>query len=123
LDRTCERYDQTVSQIRTVPMLGESTQMLEQSYRWIEPIDGEPFVVSRVLSPTPIDFSSALVAVDQQYSFVVLQPQEGATRRVEAFWVDARIIGLQLPEYFAVDMAASEMVDQAALVDAILDSE
>lgn len=118
----CERYDTSASQTVEVPFLGEATQSFERSFRWVEPRDGEPYVVSRLLAPEPIEFSTEILAVDQQYSFVLLYPDGSGTRRIESFWVEARALGFELPESFAVTNAASTMQTQADEIDAFLDT-
>ena len=43
-------------------------------------------------------------------------------RRVEAFWVDAEFIGIDVPKSFAVDTAVDEMVGASEMVDAAIDA-
>jgi hypothetical protein len=117
----CERYDHAAYQIIELPILGESEQRFERSFRWVRPEGADPWIAVRLLSPEPVEFDSSILAVDQQYSFFALYDDDGATRRVEAFWVEARALGAELPEAFAVDMAVNEMQSQADRVDAFLD--
>jgi hypothetical protein len=117
----CERYDQTASQVIEIPILGEATQTFQRSFRWVYPDDGEPWIASRLLSPQPIEFTTEILAVDQQYSFFALYPDGGVTSRVEAFWVEARALGFEMPETFAVANAVTEMQTSADRVDAFLD--
>ncbi len=119
----CDRYDHTATQIIEVPILGESTQSFQRSFRWIHPPDGDPWIAVRLLAPKPIEFSTSILAVDQQYSFYAIYADGSVTRRVEAFWVEARALGAEFPEAFAVDMAVNEMQDQADRVDDFLDNE
>ncbi len=118
----CEWYEHSASQVIEIPILGEATQTFERAFRWVEPRDGVPWIAVRLLSPTPIDFNTQILAVDQQYSFFALYPDGGTTSRVEAFWVEARALGFELPESFAVTNAVNEMQDQADQVDAFLDA-
>ncbi len=119
----CERYDHTAYQEIDVPILGVSVQTFERSFRWVWPDDGEPWIAVRLLSPTGVEFNTDIIVVDQQYSFYAMVPDDGGTSRIEAFWVEARALGAEFPEAFAVDMAVSEMQEQADRVDAFLDSE
>ena len=64
-----------------------------------------------------MSFSSKIAKVHQQYALVILYPDGGVTRRVETFWVDAEIIGLDVPDSFAVDNAINSMAAQAERVD------
>jgi hypothetical protein len=116
----CDRYDHSATQIIDVPILGESTQTMERSFRWVRPAEGEAWIASKLLSPTPVEFTTSILAVDQQYSFFALYPDGDIARRVEAFWVEARALGAELPEAFAVDMAVGEMQTQADRVDEFL---
>lgn len=118
----CEYYDFTFEQTVSVVLLGDSTQTVEASYRWVHPEEAEPFVVARLLSPTPIDFSTSIVEVDQQYSIVFMYPWADTARRVESIWAEARVIGLDVPDSFAVDNAAGTIADQADRVDDYLDT-
>ena len=121
LARECDRYDTSATQKVTASILGEATQSFSRSFRWVEPRDAEPYVVSRLLAPEPIAFDSEILAVDQQYSLVVLYPDGQATRRLETFWVEARALGFELPEAFAVSNAVSTMQNQADEIDAFID--
>jgi hypothetical protein len=121
LARECDRYDTTATQRVTASILGEATQTFSRSFRWVEPRDTDPYVVSRLLAPEPIAFDSEILAVDQQYSLVVLYPDGQATRRLETFWVEARALGFELPEAFAVSNAVSTMQNQADEIDAFID--
>jgi hypothetical protein len=121
LARECERYDSTATQRVDAPILGEAVQSFSRSFRWVEPRDTEPYVVSRLLAPEPIAFETEILAVDQQYSLVVLYPDGQATRRLETFWVEARALGFELPEAFAVSNAVNTMQNQADEIDAFID--
>lgn len=119
----CDRYDFTATQTVAVPLLGDSTQTFDAGYRWIHPDEGDAFVVIRTLSPGGVAFDTDIMIVNQQYGLAVMFPFEGNARRVEAFWVDADIIGMDVPEYYAVEQAAKSMAEQAERVDDWLDSE
>ncbi len=118
----CDTWDATITQTTKVPVVGEATYTLQQTYRWMRPEVGEPWVASVVLAPDPIDFKVKLLAVKQQYQFIVLQPLAEGTRRIETFWVEAEVIGLDVPEASAVDKAAREISQQVERIDAFLDT-
>jgi hypothetical protein len=42
-------------------------------------------------------------------------------RRIEAFWVDAEFVGMDVPENTAVNNAVSQMGEQAGLIDDWID--
>jgi hypothetical protein len=113
----CDDYEAVVEQSVEVPFLGLSTQTLTRQVRWIHPDDGEAYVVERVLSPTPVVFDTEILEVDQQYSFVLLVPHGTGTRRVETFWVEARFLDAEVPDYFAVENAVSSMHSQVDRID------
>jgi len=117
LDRECSNYALTYEQTVTVTLLGDSTQTVDRSFRWVEPDDGEPYVVSRGLAPDPVEFNTNIMEVDQQYDLYILQPVDGIVRRTDAFWVEARFLGADLPEYFVVDQAVSTMREHAEAID------
>lgn len=121
LARECDEYEATLEQSVEVPFLGLSTQAMTRQVRWIHPRDGESYVVERDLSPQPVRFDTEILEVDQQYSFVVLVPHAGATRRVETFWVEARFLDADVPDYFAVENAVSSMGKQVDRIDTLLD--
>lgn len=122
LAHECETYTYTARQTVRVALLGESTQTFDQVLRWVTTEAGETFVVGRTLSPTPVEFSTSIVAVDQQYALFLVYPWEGAARRAEAYWVESRIIGADVPDTFAVSQAARQIVTQAERVDDAIDA-
>ncbi len=117
----CEFYTERVEQTTDVPILGQATQTLTRSFRWVTPADGDRYVVSRTLSPTPVTFDTDILAVDQQYALVLIAPDGSGQRRYETFWVESRFLGIEVPEYFAVENAVGAMQSQAAAVDEFLD--
>ncbi len=123
LEQECEMYSYTAEQTVTVTLLGQSTQTFDQSLRWIYRNDEEPFVVGRTVSPTPIEFNTSIVAVDQQYALFAVYPWGDAARRAEAFWVESRIIGADVPDTFAVSQAANQIGNQAERVCDQIDAQ
>lgn len=121
LAHECDTYDFVVNQTAKVPALGEATQTLDQSLRWVHREDGTAFIVWRTLAPEPIEFTSNLMAVHQQYALVVIAPNGSVARRIESFWVDAEFIGMDVPEYSAVNNAVKQMGIQADRIDDFLD--
>ncbi len=113
----CDHYESVAEQTVEVSLLGEASQTVRRDFRWVRPRGEDPFVVSRSLAPSPIEFNTTIMAVDQQYALVVLVPHGEGTRRIETFWVEARFLGIDVPEYFAVTSAVNEMQDQADRID------
>lgn len=120
----CDTYLQTARQVTKQAVIGDITQTFTQEFRWVTVNEGQPAVVSHVLAPDPVDVSSGLAAVDQQYSFFLIrQLPGGGCERVESIWAEARLLGADLPDSFLVDSAVNAMGKQAEKVDAWLDEQ
>lgn len=120
LDGDCESYAFEIVETTKMPVIGRSTRRLRSELRWVTR-DEERFVVMRQVGPDPVEFHAQvpLMAIDQQYGLVVLRPRpSGGVRRVEAFWVEARVIGTDLPEGFAVQLTVSQFQKAAEDIDA-----
>lgn len=116
----CETYAYEAVEETAVPLLGTSTQRLRQELAWVE-TDAGAVLLGRTLAPEPVVFTTELVAIDQQFGFLALWDDRGGSQRVEAFWVDARFLGLDVPDRFAVDQAVGSMGRYAEQVDQFLD--
>lgn len=124
LDGDCETYAFEVEEVTKMPVIGRSKRTVRSELRWVD-AEGEPFVVMRQVSPDPVAFYAdvPLMAIDQQYGLVVLRPVAGGgVRRVEAFWVEARVIGADLPEGFAVHITVGQFQKAASDIDAWVDA-
>ena len=122
LAKDCLTYSVTAEQISEQKLIGTLTQTFSQEFIWVEH-DGHDAVASRVLAPDPVDVSSAVVAIDQQYSFFLIrQLPKGGCERVESMWAEARALSFDVPDSFAVDTAVSSMGKQAERVDAWIDA-
>lgn len=117
----CERLDQRVTDTTVVPLLGEATRTYDISWQWIDHPDGR-MVLSRTLNPDGITFTSDIMRVFQQYAMICYYEVGGKARRVEAFWVDAEFVGIDVPKSFAVDSAVDEMSKAAEQVDDAIDA-
>lgn len=123
LAHTCDRYDFTIDQVVKVQILGKASSTLVNELRWVPRDDAPPFLVWRTLGPTPIAFSSDIMAVNQQYSMVAIVPTGEVARRVESFWVDAAFVGVDVPQYTAVNMAVKQMTEHAGMLDDFVDQQ
>jgi hypothetical protein len=117
----CESFSQVVDETAQVALLGESVRHYTHTLFWVQHDEFGDVVVIRSLSPDPIEFSTNIVQVNQQYSLAFIVPDGDAARRIEAFWVDAVVIGVDVPDSFAVDSAVNQMANQAERIDEILD--
>lgn len=116
LAKACPTYAFSAHEVTSVPLLGASERVLHTALRWVP--DTEGVLAVRQLVPEPTTFEVTLMAVDQQYGFIVLEPMsDGGTRRSEAFWVDAQVLGLEVPEGYAVQQAVSRMQSSAGEID------
>jgi hypothetical protein len=68
-----------------------------------------------------VEFSTSIVAVDQSYAMFFVYPWNDGARRADAFWVESRVLGAEVPDSFAVSQAANAVGDQAERVDDVLD--
>jgi hypothetical protein len=109
LAKACDRYEQTVSDETQIPMLGRASRTFTNQLRWVTSDAGEELLAVRQLAPDPVDLTSTLLAIDQQYSFALVGEHEEGAVRAEAIWVDARVLGAELPEGFAVRQAVGQM--------------
>lgn len=121
LDHSCTTFEQYIEETVNVPVLGRSDRKYTNTFRWLEHEELGPVLVIRSLSPDPIEFSTDFAKVHQQYSLAWVLPDGDGARRVEAFWIDAEVIGLDVPDSFAVDSAVSGMRRTAESVDAAID--
>ena len=118
---TCDTFEQYIEETVDVAVLGRSERMYTNTFQWLEREDLGAVLVIRSLSPDPIVFSTDFAKVHQQYSLAWVLPDGDGARRVEAFWIDAEVIGLDVPDSFAVDSAVGGMRRTAESVDAAID--
>ena len=118
-----QTYGLAARRTNDLGLFGTSEQAFTRAFRWLELADGATALAVRDLAPEPAVMTSALVAVDQQYAWSVLLPAETGTTRFDCFWVEARAIGLDVPDSFAVDSAIRSMGETAAAVDAFVVQE
>lgn len=123
LSGECERLDQTVYEKTNVEFVGDAARTYTNSFRWINDPDLPRAVMIRQLNPEPVEFTgSALnMTVFQQYSYVMIYDDGGHARRVETFWVDFEVIGLDVSDNFAVSNAVKQMGTQAEKIDTWID--
>jgi hypothetical protein len=123
LSGECERFDQKIHEVTNVQLIGDADRTYTNSLRWLNGEETPRAVMIRQLNPDPVEFEgSALnMTVFQQYSFVLLYEEGGHARRVEAFWVDFELVGMNVPDNFAVANSVNQMAAQAEKIDAYLD--
>ncbi len=117
IDRECPTYSISAWRQNTMGIFGTSEQEFERNFRWVETNDGVEALMIRELVPDGAEMTSAIVAVHQQFSYSVLIAESGGTERLDTFWIDAEVIGADLPDAWALDMAVSSMTRTAEDVD------
>jgi hypothetical protein len=122
LSRECLTLEQDVTETTEIALLGEATRSFHLSFRWVELEDGTWVVFNQSLCPDEIEFSTNIARIYQQYAFVAIYPNGDTARRVESFWVDAEVIGMDVPDTFAVDNAVGQMKSTAEKVDEAIDA-
>jgi hypothetical protein len=120
LAHACETYTNAGTRVTDAGLFGTATQDFESHVRWVEMEDGSAGLVVRQLSPDATEISSGLAAVHQSYNWALMYREGATTRRMEAYWADAEVVGLDVPETFALDLAVSSNVERAAELDAYL---
>lgn len=114
----CETYAVDGWRQNDMGLFGTSEQSFRREFRWTVTGDDVPALAIRELCPEPSDISSGLLAVHQQYSFSLMFPDADGTVRVDAFWIDAEAIGIEVPDGLALQMAVQAMQRTAEDVDA-----
>lgn len=117
LARTCASYQVEGTRERDIGFLGSATQRFIRSWVWVE-LEGASVLIQRELMPDPAEITTAVYQVDQQYAYSVLFPHQGGTQRLEAYWVDAQAIGMDLPDTLALDLAVQAVQSNAEELDA-----
>ncbi|MCB9761704.1 MAG: hypothetical protein H6739_17805 [Alphaproteobacteria bacterium] len=121
LDHSCPTHD-SLAEVHA--NLGAGIEMwneFEQVLRWVDGGDWGRLMLVRITGPTPVEFSVDWLEVPQQYSFSFVYPDaDGAATRVQAIWVEGRVIGADVPETFALTLGINNMVNSAADLDAWL---
>jgi hypothetical protein len=117
LSHECETYAYEATRTNDMGILGRSSQSFRREYRWLTLDDESVVLTFRDLVPTEADTTSAVFRVYQQYSYGIVFPTDAGTRRLETFWVDAEVIGADLPDAFALTTAVNQMGRTAEMVD------
>jgi hypothetical protein len=125
LSGECETMDQKVFERTKITLLGEGERTYDSNYAWFEGDDDLPRALFvRQIAPDEMEFEGSAInmVVRQQYSFVMIYEKNGVGRRVEAFWVDADLAGIDVPDTFAIDSAVNSIGSQANRVDDWIDA-
>jgi hypothetical protein len=121
LDGHCRRIAMTLTEITVLPIIGKASTTHRRELRWVRLTDGREILCSRGLNPAGVEFNTTLIEVRQQYAFYCSYPAPVNARRLEAMWVDAYLLGADIPISWAVDQVVSEMQSNADRVSDLLD--
>lgn len=118
LDKTCDSFEASVEETTEVVVIGVTTRRftLEARRTYLE--DGTEVITARTLAPEPSEIEADWLQVHQQYGYSFLFESEAGVRRIEGFWVDADVIGMDVPDYFAVEQAVGAMAKSAEEMEA-----
>ena len=121
LSHECDGYDIVGTRVTDLGLLGEGTQDFESAFRWVALSDGRTGLFIRQLSPDDTVLGNDIVKIHSNYSFAFLYPKtDGGLRRMEAQWIDAEVVGADIPETFALDIAVRTMANRANELDVFL---
>lgn len=123
LTGACDTYGLDAERTNDLSLFGVSTQAFTRELRWVTSgvVDAD-VLVTRDLAPSPAEVTSAFIAIDQQYAYSLFFPDDGGLVRFDAFWVEARVIGVDLPDTFALDLSVTTMARTAEQIDAWIDA-
>jgi len=120
LDGDCRNLAMTLTEVTDLPVIGTATTTHHRALRWVRLTDGREILCSRGLNPDGVSLTTNIIEVRQQYSFYCSYPAPENARRLEAIWVDAYLLGADIPIAWAVDQVVGEMQSNADRVDEIL---
>lgn len=121
LDGHCRRIAMTLTEVTMLPVIGRTSSTHLRELRWVRITDGREVLCSRGLNPEGVEFTTPIIEVRQQYSFYCNYPAPINGRRLEALWVDAYLLGADVPIAWAVDQVVGEMQANADHVSDLLD--
>lgn len=121
LDGHCRKIAMTLTEVTVLPVIGAASSTHLRELRWVRITDGREVLCSRGLNPAGIEFTTPIIEVRQQYSFYCSYPAPINARRLEALWVDAYLLGADIPIAWAVDQVVGEMQANADRVSDLLD--
>lgn len=117
LRHDCEAYAFEAYEENRLPVIGVTRREVTSEQRWVASEEG-PILAIRQRTPEPFEIDSPFFAIDQQYAFAMVRPEGEGAFRVEAIWVDAKILGAEVPEGSAVRQAVQGMQKAADDMDA-----
>lgn len=123
LAHECAEFRQTGTRVTRQPVIGASTQDFTMVFRWATLEDARDVLLMRVLIPDETDMSVSWLKIHQNYVLSVMFEDSGGTVRMETNWIDAEIVGMDIPDSFALDSVLGAMEAQAEELDAWISEE
>lgn len=120
LAHECETYAYDATRVTDLGFFGTNEQIFRREFRWTVDPFGAPVLTVRDLVPDSANLSTSFVKIEQQYAYAVLAEQDGGTQRVEAFWSEIRVLGMDVPDYFALQTVVNAMNEAAEDLDAFI---
>ena len=120
VDRRCETYGFDAHREVDLTIFGTATQDFRREFRWTSLESGTPVLTVRETIPTETTMTSPVLVIHQEYVYTMLFDDDG-TQRLDAYWIDAEVIGADIPDSFALDFAVKGMKKAAEDVDLWVD--
>ena len=120
LDHECDAFTLSGRRV-THSFLSKATQDFVLDFRWVTMSDGETALLFRSASPDPTETDSILFRVHEHYSMYALLPTSEGSEKLETPWIDAEVLGLELPDGIALTTAVQSIGNQAEEIDDFID--
>ena len=119
LSGACAQHEVTDDVHSSVALGIELWDEYDVGFRNITLTDGSPALVRWQVGTDPVEFSTELFAVYQQYGFDFSYPAaDGTARRVQAMWADGELLSGDLAEGFYLTITINAMASNAEELDA-----
>lgn len=121
LTHACDAFDMDVRRV-VGGFWGTGEQQVLAQFRWTTLEDGTDVMVYRSLAPDPMETDSVLFKAHQHFTLYTLV-DASVPEKFETHWVEAELIGIDLPDTFAIDSAVSSMQSQVEDIDAFIQGD
>ncbi len=119
LARLCDTYRQQVTRV-TRGAWGTGDQQVSMTFRWAALRDGTEVLVYQGLAPEPVNTRSMVFRIHQHYQVYTLVDGPDGPEKLEAHWIEARVLGMGMPKSVARKKTVQGIRDQAAHIDAFI---